>query len=324
MYFSSARTESYVETLLSFLSPSSSSSSASASPSPSQSLSEKIDIFLAPDHLTLAKTISQIRRHQESLSFLSEEEEEGKGEEKQEEGRGEKRGDKNKIELKIAAQNCAAQDQGPLTGEVSPRVLREIGCAMVELGHAERRRLFGETDASVRDKVLAVVRNGMVPLVCVGEEEISLPVSSVPPGDDEEKEKERKEKRITAAAEEVIHQIDSALGIGIGTETEGKEKENDKIIPDEAEIILAYEPVWAIGASQPAPVEHVLGVIGRIRSGSEEVRRRGDKVRIVYGGSAGPGLFGKLASEADGLFLGRFAHEPEVFYRVLCEVADSY
>ena len=318
MYFSAARTESYVETLLSLLTSSSTNTQPQSSPS-SSLLSERIDIFLVPDHLTLAKTISQIRRHQESSSFLSGEEgkeEEEAGQKEENEGRGEKKGDKTKIEIKIAAQNCAAQDQGPLTGEVSPRVLREVGCAMVELGHAERRRLFGETDASVGDKVLAVVRNGMVPLVCVGESSIPVVSSSVPPGDDEEKE-----KIITAAAEEVIHQIDSALG-GIGTGTEGGEK-NTKKIPDEAEIILAYEPVWAIGASQPAPVEHVLGVIGRIRSGSEEVRRRGDRVRIVYGGSAGPGLFGKLASEADGLFLGRFAHEPEVFYRVLCEVADS-
>ncbi|KAK4035113.1 hypothetical protein C8A01DRAFT_48615 [Parachaetomium inaequale] len=188
--------------------------------------------------------------------------------------------------LVVGAQDCAAADFGAYTGEVSPAVLKEIGCGIVEVGHAERRRLFGETDGVVRDKVAAVVRNGMVPLVCVGE--TGEPVA----GDGVHK-----------AAEEVVRQVGAVM--------EG--------LDDGAEVVLAYEPVWAIGAAEPASAEHVSGVVRVVRE-SEVVKSREGRTRIVYGGAAGPGLWGRLGGEVDGLFLGRFAHQPEQFVKMLYEV----
>lgn len=136
---------------------------------------------------------------------------------------------------------------------------------------------------------------GMIPLVCVGE--VAAPAFSQAPASDYE---------LAKAASEVMVQVRSVLSA----------------VSDEKQIILAYEPVWAIGASEPAPVEHVLGVVKRIRE-SPEVQNRTGLVRIVYGGSAGPGLFDKLKGEVDGLFLGRFAHDPEQFLKTVLEVARA-
>jgi triosephosphate isomerase len=187
----------------------------------------------------------------------------------------------------IGAQDCAAADFGPFTGEVSPAVLREVGCGMVELGHAERRRLFGETDGDVAAKAAAVVRNGMVPLVCVGEKEV---------GDEGD-------VSVRDAAGQVVRQVAAVL---------------EGLDPD-AEVVLAYEPVWAIGAPEPASAAHVKEVV-RLLRGCEAVEERRGLTRIVYGGAAKPGLWGQLGGEVDGLFLGRFAHEPEQFVKMLYEV----
>ncbi|KAK3306830.1 Triosephosphate isomerase-like protein [Chaetomium strumarium] len=198
--------------------------------------------------------------------------------------------------LLVGAQDCSpsTHDFGPYTGEVSPAVLKEIGCRIVEVGHAERRRLFGETDDVVRDKVAAAVRNGLWPLICVGEEQRHI--GELGSG---------KKGAVEVAAAEVLRQVAAAL--------RGVEDEN-------AEVILAYEPVWAIGAPEPASAEHVRGVVRRVRE-SEVVRGRKGRTRIVYGGAAGPGLWEKLEGEVDGLFLGRFAHEPEQFVKLIHEVA---
>ncbi|KAK3905689.1 hypothetical protein C8A05DRAFT_41424 [Staphylotrichum tortipilum] len=189
--------------------------------------------------------------------------------------------------IRVGAQDCAAADFGPFTGEVSPAVLREMGCALVEVGHAERRRLFGETDGVVNAKVRAVVRNGMVPLVCVGE--VDPPTQGDGEGD--------------GAVGEVVRQVGAAL--------EG--------VDGEAEVVVAYEPVWAIGAAEPAGVEHVVRVVRGVRE-SEVVKGRKGRTRIVYGGAAGKGLWMRLRGEVDGLFLGRFAHEPKQFVAMIREV----
>ncbi|KAK3323689.1 Triosephosphate isomerase [Cercophora scortea] len=246
MYFSAARTASFVSSILTLL---------ATSPSPSPNPLETIDIFIIPDHITLASVARQVSAAPSPADRVL-----------------------------VGAQDCHSALSGAFTGAVSPAVLAEVGCRIVELGHAERRRLFGETDASVAEKAKAVVACGMVPLVCVGEREVGVM------GD---------------AAEEVMVQVRSVLAA----------------VPGDAEVVLAYEPVWAIGAAAPAGVEHVCGVVRMVR-GSDEVNGRIGLTRIVYGGSAGPGLFRRLAGEVDGLFLGRFAHEPEGFYKTICEVAD--
>ncbi|KAG6023486.1 hypothetical protein E4U40_003946 [Claviceps sp. LM458 group G5] len=187
----------------------------------------------------------------------------------------------------LGAQNCHWEDQGAYTGEISPRVLRELGVQIVEVGHAERRRLFGENEEVVAKKAAAVSRNGMVPLICVGE-------------------RTKGEGDVGAAVEECRAQVESAL----------------REVRSDAEIAIAYEPVWAIGAAHPASASHVVRVVEGIRK-LECVRDREGITRIVYGGSAGPGLWERLKGGVDGLFLGRFGHDPESFVRTVREVTAA-
>jgi len=175
----------------------------------------------------------------------------------------------------LGAQNCAWGD-GPLTGEVSPGMLAELGVSLVEIGHAERRRLFAEDDAVVARKVRAAVGHSLTPLLCIGEPD---------------------KLDAGAAADFCVGQVLAA--------TEG-----DSALA--ARLVLAYEPVWAIGAQEPAPPQHVNAVLTRIRGAL------GPGCPIIYGGSAGPGLLPQLPA-ADGLFLGRFAHDAANLARVLDE-----
>nr|WP_321983729.1 triose-phosphate isomerase family protein [uncultured Lichenicoccus sp.] len=181
----------------------------------------------------------------------------------------------------IGAQDVFWEDAGAYTGEVSAPMLAEAGCRYVEIGHAERRALFGETDADVALKVGASVRAGLVPVLCVGEIEEGEP-----------------EAAVAACA----LQIDAAL--------DG--------IPPASEIVVAYEPVWAIGAPRPASAPHIRAVAHGLR----RHLARSPNARLIYGGSAGPGLLGSLEGAVDGLFLGRFAHDIEALKTVLAEAAD--
>ena len=190
--------------------------------------------------------------------------------------------------IHLGAQDCASEDRGAYTGEVSCVTLRQTGVQIVEIGHAERRRLFGETDGEVARKAAAVVRNGMVPLVCIGEESRGTGVAS---------------QAVGLAVAECTPQIRAALSL----------------IPDEAEVVLAYEPVWAIGASEPAGADHVVAVTQSLRA---LVAGRKGRTRILYGGSAGPGTFAKLKDGVDGLFLGRFAHDIKNLEQVIREMSE--
>jgi triosephosphate isomerase len=254
MYFAHARTNAFITAILSQL---------------TSDVLSGIDAFIIPDFVSLTSVISAISSSSCSSSSAT------------------NNNDNNT--LLVGAQDCSTQDFGPYTGEVSPAVLKEIGCRIVEVGHAERRRLFGETDEVVRDKVAAVVRNGLWPLICVGEEQVPVPAGGV-----------------QEAAAEVLRQVAAAL--------EG--------VDEDAEVIVAYEPVWAIGAPEPASAEHVKGVVRSVRE-SEVVKGRKGRTRIMYGGAAGPGLWERLEGEVDGLFLGRFAHEPGQFVKLIHEVAGA-
>ncbi|ROT39043.1 Triosephosphate isomerase [Sodiomyces alkalinus F11] len=240
MYFSHARTKSYLSSILPHLTAEQNAQSVSS-----------LDLFIIPDFLSLPSAVSQTRGSP----------------------------------LLVGAQDCHWDDTGAFTGEISPAVLAEVGVRIVELGHAERRRLFGETDESTARKAAAAARNGLIPLVCVGE---------VSRGSVDE------------AAREVAGQVEVVM----------------RAVPRDKEVVLAYEPVWAIGAAEPAAADHVVGVATRLRALSCVADRRGP-VRIVYGGSAGPGTFAKLKDGLDGLFLGRFAHDPEQFWKTIQEVATA-
>lgn len=182
----------------------------------------------------------------------------------------------------IGAQDIATEDAGPFTGEVSAAELAEVGVRLAEIGHAERRRLFGETDDVVRAKTAAALRNGLTPVLCLGEVE---------------------RLETTDAATEVVNQLQAALsGASAGR------------------VIVAYEPVWAIGAAEPAPTLHIATVARALRDALDALADRAGS-SVIYGGSAGPGLLTTLGDGVDGLFLGRFAHDPAALGSVLDEAA---
>jgi triosephosphate isomerase len=188
----------------------------------------------------------------------------------------------------LGAQDTCWEDKGAYTGEVSPVVLRQAGARIVEIGHAERRAMFGETDETVAKKAGAAARNGLIPLVCIGEKTHHSIASAA----------------VGAAIKECTTQVTSVLAA----------------VPDDTEIILAYEPVWAIGAAEPADPDHVVNVTKELR---KLAAGRQGTTRIVYGGSAGPGTYAKIAEGVDGLFLGRFAHDIQNLKKVIEEIGGA-
>lgn len=188
----------------------------------------------------------------------------------------------------VGAQDVSDRPPGAYTGEVPAALLRELGVRYVEVGHAERRGLFGEGDDRVAAKTAAAVGQGLVPLVCVGEGRLGETSPTEP----------------ARAAAESIAQLDRTLAA----------------VPVDVPVLVAYEPVWAIGAAEPAPVEHVRTVAAALRQRLEEY----PAARLVYGGTAGPGLFPQLSDAVDGLFLGRRAHDPRALGQVLSEVGGTF
>ena len=208
--------------------------------------------------------------------------------------------------IHLGAQDCFwSADYGAYTGEIVPKALREVGVSIVEVGHAERRKLLGETDGIAAMKAKAVSEAGMIPLVCIGEVKRPAEVESGGP----------MSMAVGNAMSELAPQMQSCLDA----------------VPLDGPIIFAYEPVWAIGAERPASVEYVGPVVQAIRGVVQSHSRgRTGAVRVVYGGSAGPGLWsGKtnngngLSQWVDGMFLGRFAHKIDGVKKVVDEVAES-
>lgn len=180
----------------------------------------------------------------------------------------------------VGAQDLFWEDDGAYTGEISGAELAELGVGVVEVGHAERRRIFGETDEIVAAKTAAALRNGITPVLCLGETVRSEP---------------------DAAIRDVVAQLRSALdGAPAG------------------QVLVAYEPVWAIGAPKPAPAEHIAAVARALRVALDAFPGRSGS-SVIYGGSAGPGLLTTLGGSVDGVFLGRFAHDPAALASVLDE-----
>lgn len=184
----------------------------------------------------------------------------------------------------VGAQDLFWADDGAFTGAVSGADLAAVGCRFVEIGHAERRRWFGESDATIAWKLTAAFRNDLQPVLCIGE---------------------RSEQDGSSAAAACVRQLDSVLDAA-------------RLKPG-ARMVVAYEPEWAIGAQHAASPEHVLTVCSALRRALEQRAELGD-VRLIYGGSAQPGLLPQLHSSVDGLFLGRFAHDPAALGLILDEV----
>jgi len=155
--------------------------------------------------------------------------------------------------LLLAAQNCHHEASGAFTGEVAAPMLKELGCAYVILGHSERRQFFGETDVGVNQKIGAVLKAGMLPIVCVGE---TL----------QEREAGRTLEVVTKQVKGCLDGIDAATG---------------------KSFVIAYEPVWAIGTGKVATPRQAQEVHAHIRGLLKELwgAEVAEGIRIQYGGS---------------------------------------
>ncbi|MGA2631575.1 MAG: triose-phosphate isomerase [Terriglobia bacterium] len=190
--------------------------------------------------------------------------------------------------LWVGAQNMHWAERGAYTGEISAAMLQELGVDLVELGHAERRRYFNETDADVNRKVHAALRHGLRPLVCVGEL--------------------AEDKRRGVGRETVRNQVRTGFA-----EVEASRASH---------LIVAYEPVWAIGADRAdIGMDYVREVQNHIRATLEEMLgpSAAALVPVIYGGDVNLRNAASLVTESgtDGLFIGRAALEAENFAELI-------
>ncbi len=169
--------------------------------------------------------------------------------------------------IRLSAQDCFWEEEGAFTGEVSPKMLADVGCSHVIIGHSERRQYFGETDATVNRKIRAAGAAGLTVLFCIGET--------------------LSEREGNATFDVLRRQVTEGLA-GIGA-------------ADLARIIIAYEPVWAIGTGKTASDAQAQEAHAFIRSLIEGLygREAADRIRILYGGSVKPENVKGLMSQPD-------------------------
>jgi triosephosphate isomerase len=190
--------------------------------------------------------------------------------------------------IRLAAQNVHWQDSGAFTGEISPPMLTELGCRYVIIGHSERRHIFKETDENVAQKIVACLRIGLRPILCVGETWA---------------------ERSRGATRQVIgRQLGAALK-DLGKTAIGN-------------FDIAYEPVWAIGTGHNATPEQVRAVHGWIQKSFKKfLGTRGKKMksRVLYGGSVRPENCQSLASlpEVDGFLVGGASLDAQSFLTIV-------
>lgn len=193
----------------------------------------------------------------------------------------------------IGGQNMHWDDAGGWTGEISASMLIEAGCRYVELAHSERLQHFGETYERVRQKVDKALEKGLIPIICLGE----------------------------TAQEKTDGRADDVLANQVLTSLAGQP---DARVP---EVILAYEPRWAIGGAEAASPDYVAARHAALRDILR--RHRGpaaaDGTRIIYGGSVTPenGEAILRIDDVDGLFVGRAAWTPDGFARIIALVAEA-
>ena len=185
--------------------------------------------------------------------------------------------------LRIGAQNMHFESEGAYTGEIAPQMLSSIGVSYVVLGHSERREMFNETDEAINKKVHVSFSNGLIPIICVGE---SL------------------EDREAGHTNQIVEaQTVKAL--------EGLTKEQAK------QVVIAYEPIWAIGTGRTATAEQANETIGYIRSVIERLfgSEVSEAVRIQYGGSVNPNNIKELMAQEhiDGALVGGASLDPQSF-----------
>lgn len=195
--------------------------------------------------------------------------------------------DADGIPIALGAQNVYWEDQGAFTGEVSAPMLAKLNVSYVIVGHSERREYFGETDEMVQKKVSAVLRAGMTPIMCVGET--------------------LEEREAGSTEAKVVGQLRGGLaGVDPGAV---------------AGMVIAYEPIWAIGTGRTATAEDAQAVCGTARAtvNAEFGTDAAAGVRIQYGGSVKSGNIVELMAQPDidGALVGGASLDPEEFARIV-------
>ncbi len=191
------------------------------------------------------------------------------------------------LPMALGAQNLFWEDEGAYTGEVSGVFLKALHCTYVIVGHSERRKYFGETDETVNKRAHAAFRNELLPIVCVGE---------------------TLEEREAGSTEDVVgRQVRDGLA---------------GLTPDQIrQLVVAYEPVWAIGTGRAASPEDANATIGFIRATLASVANDdvAQAVRIQYGGSVSPGNIAQLMAqpEIDGALVGGASLDPKSFAMIV-------
>lgn len=177
----------------------------------------------------------------------------------------------------LGAQNIHWEDSGAFTGEISGPMLAEYGIRYVVVGHSERRQYFGETDATVNLRLKAAQRHGLIPILCVGE---------------------TKQQRDLGETEQVIF----------------SQLEKDLVDVDQNNLVIAYEPIWAIGTGDTCEASEANRVIGLIRK-----QLTNPNVTIQYGGSVKPDNIDEIMAqpEIDGALVGGASLQPESFARIV-------
>jgi triosephosphate isomerase len=197
------------------------------------------------------------------------------------------------IPVALGAQNCAIADSGAFTGEVSPLMLARLHVQYVIVGHSERRQMFGESDEVVASKLRAVLRNGMTPICCVGET--------------------LEERELGATKDRLAAQVDAAVA-SLPPETVGG-------------LVIAYEPIWAIGTGQAATPEDaqeaclwIRDLVGRCSSAESAAQ-----IRVQYGGSVNAENADSLINcpDVDGALVGGASLDTAEFASIIRAAAQS-
>jgi triosephosphate isomerase len=195
--------------------------------------------------------------------------------------------DADELRIHLGAQNCHWEDKGAFTGEVAASFLAKLAVQYVIVGHSERRELFGETDTDVSKKITTVQKLNMYPIVCVGE---TL--------------EERESGRTT---EKVMGQVRAAL---VG-----------RSVDHVCNMVIAYEPIWAIGTGRTASAGDAQAVIGAIRAQVQEVagEKASSAVRLQYGGSVKAANIAEIMAQPDidGALVGGASLDPSEFARII-------
>ncbi len=179
----------------------------------------------------------------------------------------------DRLAMLLGAQDCHTEDEGAFTGEISAPMLARLDVSFVIVGHSERRTLFDEDDRTVAAKARAVLRHGMAPIVCVGESA-------------EDRDAGRAQDVVTAQLQASLDGVEIVAG---------------------SDLVVAYEPVWAIGTGRTATPDDAQAMCAAIRSSlGERFDGAADDIRVLYGGSVKPGNIRTLMAleDVDGVLVG--------------------